>query len=80
MARLLNNIEHQIMSGDLQLTYTIGTGTAKLRFSVDGKPFQDVPNSDQNITTSEVVSLSTCVVKSVLTGDAQLSINRVSPR
>ena len=78
MAKLKNGIPFQIVhQGDYQLTYTIGTGTAKLQQSVDGKSFQDIPQSDVSISTAVIASLATSIVKAVLTGDAELSINSV---
>ena len=76
MTKLVNDDVTPISPGNHTLTYTIGTGTAKLTYSVDGKEFIDVPNSDKTATTGITVRLPSCQVVAVLTGDAELSINR----
>ena len=76
---LLNNVVHEINHGEHQLTYTIGTGTAVLEQSVDDAAFQPVPSSDKSASTIILATTCTSKVRAVLTGDAQLSINRVTP-
>ena len=76
---LTNNESTDIQHGQYQLTYTMSSGTAKLQVSVDDSAFQDVVDSDKSATTAVQVSLCTSKVKAVLTGDAVLSINRVTP-
>jgi hypothetical protein len=76
---LLNNVVKDINHGVHQLTYTIGTGTATLEVSVDDAAFQPVVDSDQTASTAILATLCTSKVRAVLTGDAQMSINRVTP-
>lgn len=77
MSKLLNGVEKSIDRRDYQLTYTIGTGTAKIQQSIDGGDFQDVTGTDFAVSGQVIVTLATSKIKSVLTGDAQLSISRV---
>lgn len=77
--KLANNVTEDIQHGQYQLTYTMSSGTAKLQVSVDDSAFQDVPLSDKSASTVVQVSLCTSKVKAVLTGDAELSINRITP-
>jgi hypothetical protein len=76
---LKNNSEVSIQHGDHQLTLTMSAGTAKLQVSVDGGAFQDVPDSAEAASSVYIASLCTCKVRAVLTGDATMSINRVTP-
>jgi hypothetical protein len=76
---LLNNVEHDINHGIHQLTYTIGTGTATLEISVDGGAFQPLVDTLKSSTSAVKADLCTCKARAVLTGDAQMSINRITP-
>jgi hypothetical protein len=76
---LLNNVVQDINHGVHQLTYTIGTGTAVLEQSVDDAAFQPVVDTDKSASVGVIATLCTSKVRAVLTGDAQLSINRVTP-
>ena len=73
---LVNNESRSQAPGDHNLTYIMTAGTAKLTYSVDNKPFIDVPDSAKTATTGVTVRLPACRVLAVLTGDATLSINR----
>ena len=58
------------------LTYVMTAGTASLTYSVNGgKDYVTVPDSAQTTTTGLTVTLPTCQVKAVLTGDAKLYMN-----
>ncbi len=74
---LLDGTQTKAHHGTYQLTYTIGTGTAKLQQSVDGQAFQDVPLSSKTSSDAVIIDLCMSEVKSVLTGDAVLSMCRV---
>jgi hypothetical protein len=72
-----DGVEVSIANGQHQLTWDIGTGTGKLQFSVSGLSFQDVPNSLRSASDGQIVTLTDCKIKAVLTGDAQMSIKAV---
>ena len=67
-----------IGSGTYNLKYTMSSGTAKLQYSVDGEAFGDVPDTSKTSSTGITVLLPSCRVQSVLTGDAELRITKVS--
>lgn len=74
--KLVNDDVTPISPGNHTLTYVMSSGTAKLTYSVDGRSFIDVPDSAKTATTGITVRLPSCQVVAVLTGDAELSINR----
>ena len=76
MAKLVNNDVFPVQAGEHNLAYVMSAGTAKLTYSVDGGAFIDVPDSAKTATTGITVRLPSCQVLAVLTGDAELSINR----
>ena len=76
MAKLVNDESRSMPGGLHNLEYQMTAGTAKLTYSVDNKPFIDVPTSSQAATTGITVRLPSCRVLAVLTGDATLSINK----
>ncbi len=77
MALILDGVSTPIANGKHQLTWDIGTGTGKLQVSVDGLAFQDVPGSSRSASDSQIITLTDCKVKAVLTGDAQMAIGPV---
>ena len=76
MTDLVNSESRSAAPGFHTLTYIMTAGTAKLTYSVDNKPFVDVPDSAQTTTLGKTLRLPACRVLAVLTGDATLSINR----
>ena len=75
---LLNNEEITVSSGEYQYTCNIGVGSAKLQVSVDGRAFMDIP--DSSVTSNSVFvipRICNCKVKAIITGDAEVSLNRI---
>jgi len=77
MPNLITETPISIASGLHNLEYDISSGTAKLQYSANNKPFKDVPNTDKTATTGINVRLPSCRIQSVLTGDATLFISTI---
>lgn len=77
MTKLLTGVETSVSSGTHNIQVVIGTGTAKIQYSTDSLAFIDVPLSSVTASSGFDISLPSCSIKAVLTGDAELAINQV---
>jgi len=78
MTILQTGVSTSMASGTHNVQVVIGTGTAKLQYSTDSLAFIDIPSSSVSASSGFDVSLPSCSIKAVLTGDATLAINQVS--
>ena len=73
MSKLASEAPLNVSSGTYNLKVVPNAGTAKLQFSVQNEAMQDIPDA----TTSGTVLLPSCKVQSVITGDAELYLNKI---
>jgi len=76
--KLLTGQPVSLASGTHNVQVVISTGTAKLQYSTDELDFIDIPGSDVSASNGFDVTLPSCQIKAVLTGDAQMAVNQVS--
>ena len=76
--KLLTAEPISVSAGIHNVQIVISTGTAKLQYSTDSLTFVDIPDSDVAASSGFEVSLPSCQVQAVLTGDAELAMNQVA--
>lgn len=79
MARLTNDNPISIDDGYKNVQMSITSGDVKLQYSTNGLPYVDVPDSTKTASTGFNVSLPTCDIKAIITGVAEVSVNKVGP-
>lgn len=73
MTQLTNNQELKVSAGDYVVVTSMSSGTSKLQISVDqGTTYVDITDASWSATATAVITLPQCMVKCVLTGDADL--------
>ena len=75
--KLLTATPVTVGSGIYNVSVAIGTGTAKLQYSVEGESFIDITDSSTN-TTPYNVELPNCQIQSIITGDSEVWLNTVN--
>ena len=76
--KLVNGETVTLQSGDYQLTYRIGTGSASLVQSVEGEAYTDIVGSAQTTSTQAILTVGVCMIQAVLTGDATATLTRIT--
>jgi hypothetical protein len=77
MTALLTADPVEFSTGIKNYDVEIGTGTAKLQISVEGRDFKDIPNTDKTANYNNNITIPVCRIQAILTGDATVAINNV---
>ncbi len=75
---ILNGTEQTIQRGIYNIQVVIGGGTADIQYSTDELDFGTIDGANYTASGGDNYNLPRCKVKAVLTGDAQVSINRIN--
>jgi len=54
------------------------SGDARIQMSVDGNAYEDIASSVKTADAGFNITIPECYIQSVITGDAVVSINRIS--
>jgi len=76
--KLLTGVATSTSAGIHNVQIVMTSGTAKLQYSTDSLTFTDIPDSAVTASSGYEVSLPSCSVKAILTGDAELAMNQVA--
>ena len=77
MTALLTADPVEFSTGIKNYDVEIGTGTAKLQISVEGRGFKDIPDTDKSADYNNNITLPSCRIQAILTGDATVAINNI---
>lgn len=77
MTILLTAEPQSIGAGTYNVLMVMSSGDAKLQYSTDSLAFTDIPDSTKTASTGIELSLPSCRIQSVITGDAQVSISQI---
>ena len=72
---LANNDTLRVAAGEFVVVTSMSSGTSKLQISADdGSTYVDITDASWSSTASAALTLPSCYIKCILTGDADLTI------
>ena len=74
---LVSGVPQGYATGIKNYDVEIGTGTAKLQMSVNGRAFKDIPDTDKTANYNSNITIPECRIQAILTGDATVVLNNV---
>ena len=75
--QLLTGVANGVSRGRYCVKMIMTTGDARLSWQVGSEAFADIPDTIKTATTGFEVVLPSCQLKSVITGDAVVSITLI---
>ena len=77
MTLLLTAVPEEISGGKLNIDMDMTTGDARVQLSINGRPFKDIESSVKTAGANFNISVPSCRIQSVITGDATVEMTRV---
>ena len=78
MANLVTATPLKISAGLKCISMRMTSGDARIQMSVDGNAYEDIASSVKTADADFNITVPECHIQSVITGDAVVTVNRIS--
>jgi len=78
MTNLVTATPLKVSAGLKCISMRMTSGDARIQMSVDGNAYEDIASSVKTADAGFNITIPECYIQSVITGDAVVSINRIS--